>query len=78
MKKEQTEQGVPVDIAVDIKRREDWKKTLNEKLEEASQDSLDEYGGDGAYFAEDGSFVGDLKQGRNRESVYDEIPDPEV
>ena len=75
MEKQQTEQGVPLDI----KPREAWRKRLEDTVEEASQDSLDEYGGD-AYFAEDGSFVGDLKEGRMRDSVYDEIPldDPAV
>lgn len=76
MEKEQVEQGVPEDVPV--KRHQDYKKTLQDKLEEASQDSLDEYAGQGAYFTEDGSFVGDLEQGQKRESVYDEIPDPVV
>ena len=76
MEKKQIEQGVPVDI----KPREGWRKRLEDAAEDASIDSLDEYGGDTACFAEDGSFVGDLKQGRNRDSVYDEIPldDPPV
>ena len=72
--KVQIEEGIPVDI----KPREKWRQNLQDRLEEESQDSLDEYGGDTAYFAEDGSFVGDLKQGCNTDSVYDEIPEPAV
>lgn len=64
---------------MDIEPREKWRKNLQDRLEEESQaDSLDEYGGGTAYFAEDGSFVGDLKQGRNTDSIYDEIPEPAV
>lgn len=71
--KEQTELG---SISVEIKRREEWKKSLGDRLEVESQDSLDEYGGKTPFFTEDGSFVGDLHHGRNRTSVYDTINSP--
>ena len=73
--KEMGQEEVDQCVSIDDKRREQWKKTLQDRLEEESQDSLDEYGGEAAYFAEDGSFVGDLQQGCRRESVYDEIPE---
>ena len=41
---------------------------------ESQADSLDEYGGDGAFFSEDGSFIGDCEQSSKRRSVYEEIP----
>lgn len=71
--KEQNEVG---SISVEIKRREEWKKSIGDRLEVESQDSLDEYGGKTPYFTEDGSFVGDLHHGRNRTSVYDTIDNP--
>lgn len=72
-KKEKNELG---SISVEIKRREEWKKSLEDRLDVESQDSLDEYGGKTPYFTEDGSFIGDLHQGRNRTSVYDTINSP--
>ena len=68
----------PGSISTEIKRREDWKKSLQNRLEVESQDSLDEYGGNTPYFTEEGSFVGDLTKGNNRRSIYDEISSPAV
>ncbi|XP_068714967.1 neuroglian-like isoform X2 [Montipora foliosa] len=68
----------PGSISTEIKRREDWKKSLQNRLEVESQDSLDEYGGNTPYFTEEGSFVGDLTKGSNRRSIYDEISSPAV
>ena len=73
--KETGQEEIEQSVSIDVKRREQWKKTLQDRLEEESQDSLDEYGGEQAYFAEDGSFIGDLEQGQRRDSMYDEIPD---
>ena len=64
---------------IDFKPREDWRRRL-EQLDEAdseSHDSLDEYGGGGAYFTEDGSFVGEFDLNK-RESAYEEVQDPVV
>lgn len=46
-------------------------------MDRESHDSLDEYGGDGAYFTEDGSFVGEIS-GNKKESVHEEAQHPEV
>ena len=80
--KEKGEEKIATEIPEkSINPRQEWLKRIQDRVEVESQaDSLDEYGGDGAYFSEDGSFIGDCKQGGERQSVYEEIPldDPVV
>ncbi|XP_073228624.1 fibronectin type III domain-containing protein-like [Porites lutea] len=80
--KEKSEEKIATEIAEkSINPRQEWLKRIQDRVDVESQaDSLDEYGGDGAYFSEDGSFIGDCKQGGERQSVYEEIPldDPVV
>lgn len=64
---------------IDFKPREDWRARL-ERVDEAdseSHDSLDEYGGGGAYFSEDGSFVGEF-EAKKSDSAHEEVQDPAV
>lgn len=73
------EKEIEIPTPIDFKPREDWKTRL-ERLEEVdreSHDSLDEYGGEGAYFTEDGSFVGEITD-HNRKSTHEEGHDPVV
>ena len=64
---------------IDFKPREDWRTRL-ERVDEAdseSHDSLDEYGGGGAYFSEDGSFVGEF-DAKKSDTPHEEVQDPAV
>ncbi|RMX60520.1 hypothetical protein pdam_00001439 [Pocillopora damicornis] len=64
---------------IDFKPREDWRTRL-ERVDEAdseSHDSLDEYGGGGAYFSEDGSFVGEF-DAKKSDTPHEQVQDPAV